>query len=522
MHTRFAIDIDLFPQPGAPPPDAAGVQSAVERYLEAWWPALGLPQDPAVQVHLRPEAADLFDFALQLEGRPVPVTVLHPARQAPLLAFRIWQALFFHRTALISDEHLRLLRRTCLQNEKTAPSWSSAPLSVWKTLATLLLKNGFSLNRLGQCIVHWTPEKSAEETFEQLIENPESLQLVLEAGPGLAVAHTGTDPGWEERFPEFYRDIYQDHGVLLPEVLQKTSDNLLFEQFILRLNDLPVPVLPGLSEGQALYEPTDEPASCYRPAEGIFYSTDPGDDVSRTPAVPGPRAYVMEWIKYWVDTCGSWFVNAGIIDALLDKLEESNRSLIVMIREQWPTHRLCPLLRQLLNESVSIRNLPEILDVLLRIEGTLVVDDTAHLLYFTPVNRVVTTPPGAVPGEFSIEQLAGQVRAGLKFPIVFPHLHNGILPCYNLEPALLRDLRDGFFENATPTPGSAFEHLLKTIRDQTDTGQSGPVLLVPTSIRPAATAALQPYFPQLVVLGHEEIPPFFIPQIKGMITTGGD
>lgn len=214
-----------------------------------------------------------------------------------------------------------------------------------------------------------------------------------------------------------------------------------------------------------------------------------------------------------------WYVNTGIVESLLKSLEESNRSLIIMIRERSPAQRLCGLLRALLDEGVSIRNLSEIMDVLLRINGPLAVDDTEYLLILR-LPAGWSRFPGATAGEFSLEQRTTQVRAGLKFPIVLPHLTGGFLPCYNIDPPLLRDLRDGFFQMASPTPGSAFYQLLQSVRERTEADYPKPVLLVPTGIRPAVAGLLRPYFPQMAVVGHEEIPPFFIPQVKNTIQIG--
>jgi len=515
MPIRFDIDIDLFSVPGALH-DPEAVQAAVEAGLAAMWPAFGLPAQPSVHVRWVEEMPDLFDFTMRLDGQPCSVPVYHPAHPSAPLSFRILSAIFYHRVRLITGEQLRQLRQQYLAETKTAATWSSAPLPVWHALATLLLRHGFSLDRLPQCFAHWSPEHSPEETFERLIENPEALTLTITANPALSEAAK-----WEAQLPGFYQEIYQERGILLPEITFEAAAELPFEQFRLRFNDLWLPVLAGLQTGESLFAGTDADSGVFVPSKDRFYTKNPpADDLSLLPELDDPQAYLLDWLKYWVGQLSGWYVNTGIVEGLLDQLEESNRSLIIMIREQWPAQRLCGLLRALLDEGVSIRNLSEILDVLLRIDGPLAVDDTEYLLYFTPASRVVTIPPGATVGEFSLEQRTTQVRAGLKFPIVFPHLVGGFLPCYNIDPPLLRDLRDGFFQQASPTPGSAFYQLLHSVRERTEADYPKPVLLVPTGIRPAVAGLLRPYFPQMAVVGHEEIPPFFIPQVKNTIQIG--
>ncbi len=518
MPSRFDIDIELYAIPDATAPDIAVLQAEIAQGLAELWPALGLPAEPVVSLRHSPEPFDLFDFSIQLDGQWVPVPVYHPAQKAAPLAFRILSTLFRHRTRLITDEQLRQLRAQCLETSKVAPSWSSAPLSVWRSLATLLLQNGFSLERLSACFEHWRPEKSAEEAFETLIENPDILALQLVVHPDLAQAQSTTDPGWETRFPELYRQIYQDLGILLPVLQLETAAEPGVRNFRLRLNDLWLPVLPGPEPGVVLY---DNPAQghFYAPAGETFLAEKPpADDPFRLPDMQGPWAYVLSWVEYWVSECGAWFVNTGITDALMDKLEETNRSLIIMTREQWPSHRICAILRELLGEKVSIRNLPEILDVLLRIDGPVSIDDTRYRPFFPPVSRVAIVPPGTLTTMLSTTQLAGQVRANLKYPLAYPYLKAGVLPCYAFEAAILRDFREGFFRDQQPRPDSAFHTLLRRVYEQTQADFPKPVFLTPGSARSEVAAALRPYFPGITVLSQEEIAAFVLPGVKSTIT----
>lgn len=518
MPIRFDIHIELFQVAGAAQVDSASLQEDVQKGVLDFWKGLGLPAAPVVSVSWSNEPASLFDFSLQLDGQNVPVPVFQADYAAAPLNFRICSTIFEHRHRLISTEQLRQLRAQCLEQQKTASSWSSAPLPVWRRLAELLLENGFSLQRLSSCFEYWSPGKNPEEAFERLIENLEVLSLGLCVSPQLAAAHTLTDPGWEARIPDFYLETYQELGIILPKVDVKTADELPFEQFRIRLNDLWLPVMPGLGADQALYDNPAGAEKIFSPGASTFYALGPsGHDELQPLAFAGPWAYVLDWVKYWVARCAGWYVNTGIVDAQLDQLEENNRSLIIMIREQWPTYRLCGILRRLLGEGVSVRNLPEILDVLLRIDGPLVVDDTQYLPYFSPVSRVVVVPPGAPDTEFTEEQVVGQVRANLKYPVVFPYMQGGVFPCYTFDPALLRDFREGFFGAVDPRPGTAFRALLEVIADQTKVDFPKPVFLTMSSVRPAVAAALRPYFPDIVVIGHEEVPPFFIPSVKSVI-----
>lgn len=510
MPIRFNIDICIF-QPAAAPQEMERLKTAVSAGIDALWPEFGLPAQPEVSIQWADELPALFDFEIRLDGQTCPVPVYHPDRLIPPLEYRILNAVFQNRTRLLTDELLRQLRRQCLSETKTAAGWSSAPLSVWRALAVLLLEHGFGLYRLNECFSSWAPDQSPETAFERLIENPETLNMTLQVNPTLA-----DKSDWESFLPAFYREIYEELGVLAPEMDIEVSETLSAGQFRLRFNDLWLPVLPGLQVGESLYVSTG--AGIFAPYRDRFYAkTPPIDDPLQAPEFDNPHTFILDWAKYWVGLSAAWYVNAGIVESLLDKLEDSNRSLVIMVREQWPVQRLCGLLRALLKDKVSIRNLSEILDVLLRIDGPLPVDDTEYLVYFPPASRVVTIPPGVAPAAFSTDQLVSQVRAGLKYPIAFPHLRDGLLPCYNIDPPLLRDLRDGFFHQGVPTPGSAFYQLLLSVRDVTDADYPKPVLLAPTAVRPAIARLMRPYFPQMTVLGAEEIPPFFIPQVKNTV-----
>ncbi len=510
MSIRLNIDIDIFQTPG-PPSDLERLKTAVHAGIETMWSGFGLPAQPEVRVQWVDQMPDLFDFELRVDAQLCPVPVYYPGHLMPPIEFRILNAVFQNRIRLLTDEQLRQLRRQYVSETKTVASWSSAPLSVWQALAALLLKHGFGLYRMNECLAYWHPDLSPEETFERLIENPEMLNMTLQVNPALA-----DKADWESFLPVFYREIYEELGVLAPEMDIEAAKALSAGHFRLRFNDLWLPVLPGLQAGESLYVTSG--AGIFAPYRDRFYAkTPPNDEPLQAPEFDNPRTFILDWAKYWVGQSAGWYVNAGIVESLLDKLEDTNRSLVIMVREQWPVQRLCGLLRALLDDKVSIRNLSEILDVLLRIDGPLPVDDTEYLVYFPPASRIVTIPPGVAPAAFSTDQLVSQVRAGLKFPIAFPHLRDGLLPCYNIDPPLLRDLRDGFLEHSIPTPDSAFYRLLCSLRDVTDADYPKPVLLAPTAVRPATARLLRPYFPQMTVLGAEEVPPFFIPQVKNTV-----
>ncbi|MBK9339166.1 MAG: FHIPEP family type III secretion protein [Lewinellaceae bacterium] len=513
MPTRFNIDIDLFAQSDSLPPDVAALQRDVAQELTELWPALGLPTEPAVSVHASAGLDHLFDFSLYLGGHPAPVPVFRADHPAAPVSFRIRSAIFAQRARLVTDEQLRLLREQYFYQTKTPPSWSSAPLSVWRALAALLLENGFSLDRLAQCLEHWNPEKSPEEAFERLIENMDALTLTLVVRP----ESEQDTAGGEAYFQEFYRQVYQDFGIVLPKIQIETSDELPEGHFRLRLNDLWVPVLPGPNPGEALYDGAGAD-TVYCPVRGYYLQKKQIKNAAgQTPVVDDPWAYRLEWINYWVTRLAAWYVNSDLVETLLDDLEEDNRSLIVMTREQWPTHRLCAVLRYLLREQVSIRNLSEMLDVLLRLDGQVAVDETRYLTFFAPVARVIPVAPGMPDAALTDAQLAGQVRAGLQYPVVFPHLKNNRLPAYGFSESLLRDFREGFFQNAEPRVGTVFHALLQAVSDQTAKDWPRPVFLAPTGIRPAIVAALRPYFPEMVVLGYDEVPPIFVSTVISRI-----
>ncbi len=474
MPVRFDITATLFPVPGTAVPDTATVLAAVEAGLTDWWPALGLPAQPQLSVQLSTEPADLFDFSLKMGGRQVPVPMVNAGNAPADLAFRILEAIFFNRTSLIDSEQLRSLRAHCLAGRRSHMPWNTAPEADWRTMAELLLQNGFSLTRLAACFEKWTPGQAVETAFEELIGELEMLRLRV-------VVHPAVE-NLESRFSDFYQGVYESLGVILPQIVLETDERLSPGHFRLQLNDLMLPVQP-----------------------------DPENH-------PDPVTDIMHWLDSRVRQCAGWFINTGLLEAQLDSFEESNRALIVMIREQCPTHQLCAILRQLLSERVNIRNLTEVLDVLLRIDGPAAVDDSLFLPYFPPVSRVVVVPPGAEAAPANTQQLAGQVRANLKYPVVYPHLKGGVMPCYTFDPAVLRDLREGFFGREMPRPGSTFYQLLRQIFEQTAVDLPRPVFLVPSGLRHAVQAALRPYFPSIAIIGHEELPPFFVPSVKATVT----
>jgi type III secretion protein V len=190
---------------------------------------------------------------------------------------------------------------------------------------------------------------------------------------------------------------------------------------------------------------------------------------------------------------------------LLDALAAVAPELVKAATERYPVRRLTPVLRHLLADEISIRNLRTILESLLCLDGSSNVDlgrfidfpSNAEPLCFDPETRAVPDLPASV--------LADYVRTWLKPQI--SHKYAG--GSSSISVFLLHPDIEERFRNAASQPLTADEtsRLHRAIAALPRHPSPRPVLLTNIDVRATVRAALRGEFPTLAVLSYQELTP---------------
>lgn len=176
--------------------------------------------------------------------------------------------------------------------------------------------------------------------------------------------------------------------------------------------------------------------------------------------------------------------------ALLDAVEVGQPALVREVTRQVPAPVLAEVLRQLLEEGVSLRPLRSILEALLDGGGAV-------------------RPPAL---------LVERCRRALSRHIAHAHASSGTLEALLLDPAAEATLREALVESVLAVDPATAEALLEQIGAAlVDRERGAPVLLAPSEVRRPLRQLIAARFPRIPVLSYEELPPTLAVQPVGRL-----
>jgi type III secretion protein V len=166
------------------------------------------------------------------------------------------------------------------------------------------------------------------------------------------------------------------------------------------------------------------------------------------------------------------------VQALLDSLEPLAPALVREVARQVPPATLGETFRRLLEEGVSVRPLRVILDAIL-------------------------AAPAGVPAA----SLADSCRRALGRHIAHPLLRGRSLEALLLDPGAEVVLRDALHGDVAALPFARARSLGDSVERELSAAPQARALLAPADLRRPLRNLLAQRFPELAVLGYEELPP---------------
>jgi type III secretion protein V len=261
--------------------------------------------------------------------------------------------------------------------------------------------------------------------------------------------------------------------------------------------------------------PADEAVALVAPAEldAVGIPAEPDRDpatgvaLARIAAAHAARAAALAPVRGPVECLGAalaatlrrdahLLVGVQEVQALLDDLESTHPALVREAVRQVPTPVLADVVRQLLEEGVSIRPFRRIVEALL-------------------------TPGGAAAGPAVLVQ---SCRRALRRQIAHQHAAGGTLQALLLDPAAearVREALDGEVAALEPLAARALlagiERLVPAREEE-----ARVVVLSSADVRRALRQLVAQRFPRIAVLSYDELPPALPVRALGKIELGGD
>ena len=334
-------------------------------------------------------------------------------------------------------------------------------------------------------------------------------------------ASTADDNGVENLLSLMRDGLFVELGVLVPQVDLRENADLPDAAFEVRLNDGEPVRLTGLQLDEVLINDTPDRLlllglhgrAATNPATGaastIARLSDEDVQKCRRAGLTtwGRAGYLVLHVSVLLRRAAASLQTEAATRHLLDSAAIIFPALVQPALQRYSIATITNVLRHLLAEEISIRNLRGILECLLCADGSSDVDldrfivfsANAEPLAFDPQGRAVTNLPASV--------LAGHVRTWLKRYISNKYTGgSGTLSVYLLDRNLEQRLRQLPERPLTPDESS---RLIEAVRKglAPRTADAHAVLLTNFDVRATARAVLRDAFPMLSVLSYQELSP---------------
>ncbi len=347
-------------------------------------------------------------------------------------------------------------------------------------------------------------ERSSEAAGELATSGPQlpiTVPIILEAGPALYAAFEAEgDRFANELLPEMRTWLFQDLGMIVPGVIIRGPATYLEDtQYLIYIHEVPVAQGEALPEhlfaGESVQElrmmGIDGPPGAH-PVTGAQGFWIPVDQAAQAQQMNVPLMtadeYVAVHLAQVIRTHADELLGIQEVQNILDAMEQQGFAALVrnVVPKLVSIQRLTDILRRLLREEISIKNMKAILEALAE----------------------------WAPYESDPIYLTEYVRMAMKRYIAYKFSQGQpVLSAYLLDPAIEQAIQGGIRQSASGSYLSldpetsqyvlqAFRNVFGTI----DTATVRPVVLTQMEVRYFTKRLISLEFPHVIVLSYQELP----------------
>jgi FHIPEP family protein len=410
--------------------------------------------------------------------------------------------------------------------ETGAVGQAPLPVEAFHDFLSSLVCRGFSIEKAKPIFEavregaqsHWQPDVYFEKCPNGL--DATGLKLFLNESEPKTLAATG-DKGMREQLDSMQERLFEDLGIMLPAVSIETDKRLDHNNFRIQLNDIRLSPVAGLKENEFLVnappaalnviDVASQPA--IHPETGsecaIAESEDALAKCQRAGFVTlGPRGFITACVAGEIRRNAGNFLTSEILKYSLELLRETHKDLVEAALKRFGLIMLTRILRSLLDEEISIRNLRGVLESLLSINGTTAIDHSQYLVFHA-------NPPDLCPvvGNKKLKDLDAAdylncLRMALKRYI--SHKYSGgsnTLVCYTLDSNLERRIAD---TDGPPLDENDKARLITEVFNKIGNRapNSNSVILTTILGRARLRKLIEKEFPRVAVLSFQELSPY--------------
>ncbi len=342
--------------------------------------------------------------------------------------------------------------------------------------------------------------------------NPERYRAIMATNQGNAA-----DKSWDDMLSMMKDGLFYELGIVYPPIDVVADESLSGEELRVEWNDVRLPSYMGIGDGRVMVNDTVDRLKLLNIAGEKALNPTTGAEFALIPieyadlaeqsglTVWDNQGYAILIISSVLRKAAGAFINRYFVWYCLDALAQAWPLLVNQIKQQLNIDTLVRILRALVDEGISVRNLRSILEAILAAQSIIDEDLSKYIVFANSASGVVFR---SISGEdvMRVPDYVTHVRNAMKRYISHKYTRGeNTLIVYLMEPEIEARLR-----NPQDLTGQEREALLAAVRYELGSlpGTSrNPAILTTQEIRARLRGEIAHEFPHLAVLSYQELSP---------------
>lgn len=311
--------------------------------------------------------------------------------------------------------------------------------------------------------------------------------------------------------------IYYELGILCPIVQFQSEHSLPPHHFRLGWNDIIFPPQRGLAEDELLVNDTVDRLKLQKiegkvalnPADGkewaIIAVKDRESALKAGLTTYNFLGHFILVLSSQIIKHASAFVNRLFLDLQLYRMEDKFPATVAEVQQRLSKDLLVQILRELVREEISIRNLRLIFDYLCQLQPDLVQANMSQYIIFD-VHGAAIISPRSRRADLAVYEYVNMVRAQLKKEISYKFTRGATtLVVYLMDTEV-----EAKFSRSEGLSQNEVEGLIRSVKREmfsTYRSYSHPIILTTMEARYPLRKVLTSSFPEITVLSYQELSP---------------
>jgi flagellar biosynthesis component FlhA len=323
---------------------------------------------------------------------------------------------------------------------------------------------------------------------------------------------------WEEMLAMMSDGLFYELGLVFRPLSIAADDSLSSPWFRCEWNDLVLPAERGLDDSSILVNDTVDGlrllsikgTEAIHPANGSACAI---ADKTQEPTAKhagittwDSQGYVVLAVSAAINRAAAAFVNRSLYQLYLLRLKEFCPDLVAVVERDLQPDFVIQVLRGLLAEQISVRDLSLILEAMLELRSTINVDTGRFIVFSPPTGGVLADPKLRPVSQLPPSLYVEFVRARMKRYISHKYSRGqNSLIVYLMDPQSEKCLTD--FSELSAADESSIKNAVREEIGSPPAFSQVPVILTTLEVRRRLQRLLSPEFPNLAVLSYQDLSP---------------